>query len=390
MRASSRRSRRPRDSATASSSSPRAPTCRSAGCPPSAGEPVAELLTDAGLLPSRRARARAQRPREPARRPASRGARRDRRDRRGARPRALRRRRPGGAAGPLPVRGRRRQRPGARRARRRRAGRRARRRRVRARRSTAHATSIRVSPRRRRRRSPSRAARAFLELAAGSGGAVAHRATSHGGAAAIARAARRPALARRAGRRAATRAARARDRRQNDGRVAVTALPPLARLDPDSIEALRALARARRRRAAPLALAHADAARRRRAPTREALAGALAEAGLVRLAGLGLDGPLGLRRDGRVLARRCSTCAPSRDTRAAVRDGSSPSEHWSGCERRCGQPRGRRAQHRRAGSRRDRLHPRRRRDLPPLVRDDPQRGRARRARARRSRPSSCA
>jgi sulfite reductase beta subunit-like hemoprotein len=126
--------------------------------------------------------------------------------------------------------------------------------------------------------------------------------------------------------------------RQNDGRVAVTALPPLARLDPGSLVALRALAGRGdgELRLSPwrtLTLRDADGA------DGDALADALAAAGFVLSADsgwTGLSACAGLGACSQALLDVRAIAA----TRAAVRDGSSPTEHWAGCERRCGQPRG--------------------------------------------------
>ena len=90
------------------------------GLPPDSERAVRRAARGRRASAVDRARARAQRAREPAGRPPPGGARRDRCDRQRARSRAVRRHAPGGAPGPLPVRGRRRQRahPGPRRRRR--------------------------------------------------------------------------------------------------------------------------------------------------------------------------------------------------------------------------------------------------------------------------------
>ncbi len=123
---------------------------------------------------------------------------------------------------------------------------------------------------------------------------------------------------------------------QNDGRVAVTALPPLARLDPDSLGSLRALAaRAGGEvRLSPWRTLTLLDVERADAP---ALERALAAAGLVvspDSGWTGLSACAGMGACSKALLDVRAIAA----TRAAVRDGSSPSEHWAGCERRCGQP----------------------------------------------------
>ena len=126
--------------------------------------------------------------------------------------------------------------------------------------------------------------------------------------------------------------------RQNDGRVAVTALPPLARLDPGSLAALRALAGRGdgELRLSPwrtLTLRDVERRTATRSRTRWRRPGSWSPpdsgwTGLSACAGMGACSQALL--DVRAIAA----------TRAAVRDGSSPTEHWAGCERRCGQPRG--------------------------------------------------
>jgi sulfite reductase beta subunit-like hemoprotein len=124
--------------------------------------------------------------------------------------------------------------------------------------------------------------------------------------------------------------------RQNDGRMAVTALPPLARLDPDAIGSLRSLAQraggdARLSPWRTLTLCDIDPAHGEWFMRASEAAGFVVSpdsgwTGLSACAGLGACSKALL--DVRSAAAR----------RAAVRDGSSAREHWSGCERRCGQP----------------------------------------------------
>jgi sulfite reductase beta subunit-like hemoprotein len=123
---------------------------------------------------------------------------------------------------------------------------------------------------------------------------------------------------------------------QNDGCASVTALPPLGRLDPTLLTALlplvaRASGELRLSSARTLTLRDVDPARA------DALVTTLEESGfavsedsgwrgLSACAGLGACSNALL--DVRAAAAR----------RASVRRGDAPSEHWSGCERRCGRP----------------------------------------------------
>jgi sulfite reductase beta subunit-like hemoprotein len=123
---------------------------------------------------------------------------------------------------------------------------------------------------------------------------------------------------------------------QNDGRVAVTALPPLARLDPDAIGSLRSIAQRAggEVRLSPwrtLTLCDIDPAQG------EWFARALEAAGLVvspDSGWTGLSACSGLGACSKALLDVRAAAA----RRAAVRTGSSSREHWSACERRCGQP----------------------------------------------------
>jgi sulfite reductase beta subunit-like hemoprotein len=123
---------------------------------------------------------------------------------------------------------------------------------------------------------------------------------------------------------------------QNDGRVAITALPPLARLDPGSIEALRPLAdlAGGEIRLSPwrtLTLRDVDPA------DADGVARALDAAGLVVSPDSGWTGLSACAGMG-ACSKAVLDVRAAAVRRAAVRDGTSPREHWSGCERRCGQP----------------------------------------------------
>ena len=181
------------------------------------------------------------------------------------------------------------------------------------------------------------AARAFLELTSGSDDSVWRIADVRGGASAVAALLGGSARSDLAAEPGGIDRLEPGQTAQNDGRVAVTVLPPLARLDPDSIDSLRSLAergdgevRLSPWRTLTLRDVLPDDA--------DALAHALELAGFVASADSGwtrLSACSGIgacskaQLDVRAAAAR----------RAALRDGSSPSEHWSGCERRCGQPR---------------------------------------------------
>lgn len=194
-------------------------------------------------------------------------------------------------------------------------------------------TSIRVSPRKAAGTALA-AARAFLDLASGSGGTVWRIGDLPDGASAVA------ALL---GGRTVDDAVRGDARvlepgisEQNDGRLAITALPPLARLDPDSIDSLRSLAR---RADGELRLSPWRTLTLRDVPrdAADALARAVADAGLVASADSGWTGLSACSGIG-ACSKALLDVRASATRRAALRDGSSPSEHWSGCERRCGQP----------------------------------------------------
>jgi precorrin-3B synthase len=123
---------------------------------------------------------------------------------------------------------------------------------------------------------------------------------------------------------------------QNDGRIAITALPPLARLDPGSIGSLRSLAR---RADGDVRLSPWRTLTLRDVPRTDAdaLARAVADAGFVVSADSGWTGLSACSGIG-ACSKALLDVRASATRRAAARDGSSPSEHWSACERRCGQP----------------------------------------------------
>lgn len=119
---------------------------------------------------------------------------------------------------------------------------------------------------------------------------------------------------------------------QADGRVAVTALPPLGRLDPDALDALAALAgEVRLSVARTLSLVDLDGSRERE------VLGALEGLGLVVAPASGWEGlsacaGMGACRKAKLDVRAAAT------RRAAERGADDPIEHWSACERRCGEP----------------------------------------------------
>jgi precorrin-3B synthase len=178
------------------------------------------------------------------------------------------------------------------------------------------------------------AARAFLALAAEDGGGAWRVRDLEDGAA---RLAQRLGGALAPGTGLAARALQPGVLPQADGRVAITALPPLGRLDPPTAERLAALAgelatdelRLSPARTLTLLDVPADAAERGR--------GRLDALGLVTVPGSGWEGlsacaGLGAcaraQRDVRALAA----------ARAAVRGPGAPPEHWAACERDCGRP----------------------------------------------------
>lgn len=125
---------------------------------------------------------------------------------------------------------------------------------------------------------------------------------------------------------------------QRDGRLAVTALAPLGRL---SREALHALATVSRTRGAGVRISPW------RTVTLVDVAPARGDAARCDLEGAGLVAEPGSGWQGLSACAGLGACAKANaDVRAAAarrardRDDESPAEHWSGCERRCGEPRG--------------------------------------------------
>lgn len=121
--------------------------------------------------------------------------------------------------------------------------------------------------------------------------------------------------------------------RQRDGRVAVTALAPLGRLDREAIGPLAALAREHGAlRLSPWrTLTVLDVP----APRVDAVVSSLEKLGLAfdsGWAGLSACAGLGACANARVDVRAAAV------RRAAARAPEAPAEHWSACERRCGEP----------------------------------------------------
>ncbi|HWF24195.1 MAG TPA: hypothetical protein VG275_02020 [Solirubrobacteraceae bacterium] len=122
---------------------------------------------------------------------------------------------------------------------------------------------------------------------------------------------------------------------QRDGRTAVSALPPLARLDPRQLLALAELVPpgAAVRLSPWRTLTFVDVV----AGEAHALGAALAGLGLVVEGGwgwIGLSACAGLGACSRARADVRAAAA----LRAPGRGETAPREHWSGCERRCGEP----------------------------------------------------
>lgn len=125
---------------------------------------------------------------------------------------------------------------------------------------------------------------------------------------------------------------------QRDGRASVTALPPLGRIDPPAIEALAALARAHggearlstRRTLSFLDIEAAQVASVRRA---------FGELGLVISSRSGWEGLSACAGLGACTKARVDVRAAAA-RRAGARGADDPIEHWSACDRRCGEPAG--------------------------------------------------
>jgi precorrin-3B synthase len=126
---------------------------------------------------------------------------------------------------------------------------------------------------------------------------------------------------------------------QNDGRVAVTAMPPLARLDPDQLDAVAALAPEVRLSAwRTLTFVDGDPAQ-----AGDALR-YLRQIGLVTDPNSGWFGLTACAGKGACAKARFDVRAEA-ERRAALREAAGggsglPAEHWAGCERHCGRPNG--------------------------------------------------
>jgi len=125
---------------------------------------------------------------------------------------------------------------------------------------------------------------------------------------------------------------------QRDGAVALTALAPLGRIDGPGAAGLAALARA---------TGGALRVSTRRTVTLVDVQPADAPAALAQLARLGLVTTAGSGWEGLSTCAGLGACARARanvraaaTSRAATRSPAAPPEHWSACERRCGEPRG--------------------------------------------------
>lgn len=124
--------------------------------------------------------------------------------------------------------------------------------------------------------------------------------------------------------------------RQRDGRASVTALAPLARLDAAQLEGLAALV------AASSGTVRLSSWRTLSLPDAEdpaAVTAALSDLGFVLAPGSGWEGLTACAGLGACARARADVRAAAA-RRASVRRAGSPHEHWSGCERRCGEPPG--------------------------------------------------
>jgi len=125
---------------------------------------------------------------------------------------------------------------------------------------------------------------------------------------------------------------------QRDGAIALTALAPLGRIDAPGAAGLAALARA---------VGGAMRVSTRRTITLVDVPAADAPAALAQLARLGLVTEAGSGWEGLSTCSGLGACARARvdvrgaaTIRAGVRSPAAAPEHWSACERRCGEPRG--------------------------------------------------
>ena len=122
--------------------------------------------------------------------------------------------------------------------------------------------------------------------------------------------------------------------RQRDGRLALTVMPRLARLDPPTVRAVADLAGdVRISTARTLTLVDLDPGGADRASA------ALAELGLITDPGSGWVGLTACAGEGACAKARYAVRAAAA-RRAAERGPGAPLEHYAGCERRCGAPAG--------------------------------------------------
>jgi sulfite reductase beta subunit-like hemoprotein len=125
---------------------------------------------------------------------------------------------------------------------------------------------------------------------------------------------------------------------QPDGRVAITTMPPLGRVDSVMLRGLAACTRrhggevriSSRRTVTVIDLPPADS---------PSVAEELGSLGLTSSPSSGWNGLSACAGKGACVKARVDVRAAAEE-RAGVRDAGTPAEHWSGCERRCGRPPG--------------------------------------------------